>query len=215
MDKLLGNQDHLDAARILSDKLAAADRAQQVLLQGWAGSRQAENCLKQYFALAAAAPEPDLGAQVRQVYRQHTPTERRVTLLQVLAAVNEQHPDAELLTTSRDVAYEVVSAEAAAGNTTPLALLRHFLPDDRLLGADVSRYATSRQKRLRDALPTAPAGFQLDATITWLTAASHGAQWLLLGQRDDQLHLARCNGYGNVEYYSWSNSIDPGYGWCW
>ncbi|PJJ59946.1 hypothetical protein [Hymenobacter chitinivorans] len=206
----LGNQDHLDAARILHDKLGNPAQARQTLLAGWADSRQAENCLKQYFTLAAAEPEPDLGAQVNFVYRQHTPAGQRVALLQVLAAVTEQHPDAELLATSREVAYEVVSAEAGAGNTAPLGLLRHFLPQDRLLAADVSRYATGRQKRLRDALPTAPAGFQLDATITWLTATSHGAQWLVVGQRDNQLYLARCNWYGNVEYYSWSNPVEPG-----
>ncbi|UOQ51207.1 hypothetical protein [Hymenobacter cellulosivorans] len=206
----LGNQDHLDAARILNDKLGYTALAQKILLDGWADSRQAENCLKQYFTLAAAESEPDLCSQVNFVYQRHTPAKRRVALLQVLAAVNEQHPNAELLATSRDVAYEVVSAEAAAGNTAPLALLRHFLPTDRLLAADVSRYATGRQKHLRDALPTSPASFQLDATITWLTATSHGMQWVVIGQRGNQLHLARCNWYGNVEYYSWPSPIDPG-----
>jgi hypothetical protein len=207
---LLGNQDQLAAARILGEKLAAPVRAQQVLLQGWAGTRQPENCLKQYFAVAAATPGADLSAHVREIFQQHTPAERRVTLLEVLAAVNEQHPAPELLTTSCAVAYEVVSAEAGAGNTAPLALLRHFLPNDRLIAADASRYTTSRQRRLSEAVPALPGPeFRLDTAIIWKHVVAHGQQWVAVGLREGRLHLARGNWYGNVEYYSWTTAVEP------
>ena len=99
-------------------------------------------CLNQYFDLLAAAPDADLSAPVRTIFAAHTPPGRRVRLLHVLASVSEKHPAPALLSTTRDIAYEVVSTEAAAGNLAPLSLLRHFVPDDRLLSADCSRFAT-------------------------------------------------------------------------
>ncbi|GAA4043342.1 hypothetical protein GCM10022409_31660 [Hymenobacter glaciei] len=201
---LLGNDDHPAAARLLAHKLADAGRAQEVLLQGWAGPKQPEVCLNQYFDVLAAAPEADLSAHVRAVFAEHTPHERRVPLLHVLAAVNEKHPAPALLSASRDIAYDVVSTEATAGNLTHLSLLRHFLPDDRLIAADCSRFATARPAARSGAGPTgsvlAP---QLDATITWLKATSYRQQWVAVGRRQGRLHLARGNWYGYVEYYSW------------
>ncbi len=199
----LDNDDRLAAARLLADKLAAPDRAQAVLLQGWASSKQPEVCLRQYFDLLATDPEADLRPHVQDIYRQHTAAERRVPLLHVLSAVTEKHATPELRATSLEIAYEVVSAEAAAGNADPLALLRNFLPADRLIAADCSRY-TIRQPRPAASSKAQPVtAVQLDATITWQRAITHGHQWVALGTRDGRLHLARGNWYGNVEYYSW------------
>ncbi len=197
---LLDRDDRPAAARLLADKLHAPTRAQQVLLEGWAGPRQPEVCLTQYFALAATQAQ-DLGAQVQTVYRQHSTPAQHVPLLRVLAGVAEQHATPALLAAAREVAYEVVSTEAAAGNLEPLPLLRHFEPTDRLLAADCSRYATSQPRPA--AAPPRPAAMQLDATITWQKAASHRQQWVALGVRGEQLHLARGNWYGHLEYYSW------------
>jgi hypothetical protein len=197
---LLDNDDRPAAARLLADKLHAPDRAQQVLLEGWASPKQPEVCLTQYFALAAAQAQ-DLGAQVQAVYRQHTTQAQQVPLLRVLATVADQHATPALLTASRDIAYEVISTEAAAGNLEPLPLLRHFEPTDRLLAADCSRYTTSQP--LRATVARRPAAMQLDATIEWKRAATHRHQWVALGLRDERLHLARGNWYGHLEYYSW------------
>lgn len=206
---LLDNQDHPAAARLLADKLADAGRAQEVLLLGWASSKQPEVCLRQYFDVLAAEPEADLSSHVNRIFQHHTAASQRVPLLQVLATVNEKHPAPTLLTTSRDIAYEVVSTEAAAGNMAYLSLLRHFLPDDRLIAADCSRFATARPRpsdtgRLEGQLVAA----QLDASIEWESAVTHFHQWVAIGRRDARLHLARGNWYGNVEYYSWMTPAD-------
>jgi hypothetical protein len=198
---LLDNDDRPAAARLLADKLHAPDRAQQVLLEGWASPKQPEVCLTQYFELAAAQAH-DLGAQVQAVFRQHTTPAQQVPLLRVLATVADRHATPELLTASRDIAYEVISTEAAAGNLEPLPLLRHFEPTDRLLAADCSRYTTSQP--LRVTVAKRPTTMQLDATIEWKKAASHRHQWVALGVRGEQLHLARGNWYGHLEYHSWA-----------
>jgi tetratricopeptide (TPR) repeat protein len=204
LTRLTEDRAYLEAAQLAATKLMAPERAQPLLLRGWQESRQAESCLRQYFELAAAAPEADLGAEVRAVYQQRTPPARRVELLQVLAGLSEQHPQPELQATAREVAYEVVSAEAAAGNAAPLQLLHHFLPPDRLLAADVSRYAGRQPRR-----PAAPAvqAPQLDASIEWRHALALGSQWLAVGIRDERVHLARGNWQGNVEYYSWVATV--------
>ena len=209
----LDNQDHPAAAHLLADKLTDTDRAQQVLLQGWAGAKQPEVCLRQYFDVLAAAPEADLSPYVHRIFQQHTSASQRVPLLQVLATVNEKHPAPALLTTSRDIAYDVISTEATAGNMACLTLLRHFLPDDRLIVADCSRF-TSRQP-LRPLVASTPLASlmapQLDATIEWKSAVTHGHQWVAIGTRDDRLHLARGNWYGKVEYYSWLTDMNGVY----
>ncbi|MDO7847297.1 hypothetical protein Q5H92_13070 [Hymenobacter sp. M29] len=201
----LDNDDHPAAARLLADKLAARARAQEVLLQGWASPKQPEVCLRQYFDVLAAAPEADLRPHVQNIYRNHTAVGRRVPLLHVLATVNEKHATPELRAATLEIAYEVVSAEAEAGNASPLALLRNFLPDDRLIAADCSRYATRQPRPAASVSNPSVQGVsaQLDATIEWISAVTHGHQWVAIGTRDDRLHLARGNWYGNVEYYSW------------
>ncbi|MBO2010279.1 hypothetical protein [Hymenobacter negativus] len=204
----LDNTDHPAAARLLADKLADPGRAQAVLLQGWASPKQPETCLKQYFDVLAAGSDEDLSAHVRDIYQHHTPAARRVPLLQVLTAVNARYTTPELRAASLEVAYEVVSTEASAGNVSHLALLRNFLPDDRLIAADCSRYVSSASRPAADSSKTgqviAP---QLDATISWQSAVAHGHQWVAIGWRDKRLHLARGNWYGNVEYYSWMTDV--------
>lgn len=199
----LENDDRPAAARLLADKLAAPGRAQEVLLQGWASAKQPEVCLKQYFDVLGAGPEADLRPHVQDIYRNHTAAGRRVPLLHVLTAVNETHATPELRAATLEIAYEVVSAEADAGNASPLALLRNFLPDDRLIAADCSRYATRQPRPVASSPSVQVVSAQLDATIEWKSAVTHGHQWVAIGTRDDRLHLARGNWYGNVEYYSW------------
>ena len=210
MALLLDNQDHPAAARLLAHKLAAADRAQAVLLQGWAGPKQPEVCLRQYFDLLAAAPDPDLSTSVRAIFAAHTPPERRVPLLRVLATLAEKHPAPGLLDTSRDIAYDVVSTEAAAGNLAHLGLLRHFLPDDQLLAADCGRYISQPRPQPAARPAAGPSVPPLDPTIHWKAARPYRHQWVALGRRDERLHLARGNWYGQVEYYSWMTPVPAG-----
>src|SRR6476661_3089687 len=127
VEQLLGNDDLPAAARLLADKLAAPARAQELLLRGWDGPKQPEVCVAQYFTLVAAGANTELNRHVQAIYEHRTPPRRRLQLLQVLASLTAQQPaDEALMTTSRGIAYAVVSAEASSGNTAPLALLRHF-----------------------------------------------------------------------------------------
>src|SRR6476661_1918343 len=212
VEQLLGNDDLPAAARLLADKLAAPARAQELLLRGWDGPKQPEVCLAQYFTLVAAGANTELNRHVQAIYEHRTPPRRRLQLLQVLASLTAQQPaDEALMTTSRGIAYAVVSAEASSGNTAPLALLRHFQPHDRLIAADCSRY-TSRQPRHQAPDPLSwLKSLQLDASIEWQKATVYRQQWVAVGIRHGQLHLARGNWYGNLEYYSWATPTLVGF----
>lgn len=207
VEAALATQNHPEAARLLENKLTRPDRALTTLLQGWHSTHRPEFCLQQYFEVLARFDRQTLSGQVRPLLEQHTPSPKRPQFLQVLATVNEAFPDPELLHASREVAYEIISAEASAGVVTHLPLLKKFLPDDRLIASDYSRYTN-----LRRTLPAAPTPktkgiLSLDASIQWHQALSHRNQFLALGFRDNHLHLARGNWYGTVEYYSWPNTI--------
>jgi len=207
---LLANEDQPAAARLVASKLRDRPRAQTILLTGWAGTKQPEICLEQYFDLVADEPTADLSAAVHTVYQEHTPLKQGVPLLRVLTTVLERHATPALLDASRAIAYEVVSREAQAGNVASLALLRAFQPTDRLLAADCSRY-TTRPRRLpvAETMTVNPNGPHLDATITWQSAVNHHHQWVAVGIRDNRVQLARGNWYGNLEYYSWLTPIAP------
>jgi len=200
------NNDHLEAARLLADKLRRPNRALTTLLQGWHGTHSPESCLQRYFDVLAAHAPTALSGQVQPLFRHQTPVEKRPQFLQVLVAVNAAHPGTELQDASREVAYEILSAAAASGIVTHLPLLKKFLPDDRLVGSDCGRYATTQQPTTR---ANATTGFTLDPSIRWQSAVVHGNQLLALGLRDNKLHLARANWYGNLEYYSWPDTLAP------
>ncbi|MBO0358104.1 hypothetical protein J0X19_09130 [Hymenobacter sp. BT186] len=206
VEAALATQNHPEAARLLHSKLNRPDRALTTLLQGWHSTHRPDFCLLQYFELLADLARQTLSSQVRPLFEQHTPAHKRTQLLEVLATVNESYPDPELLHASREVAYEIISAEASTGVVTHLPLLKKFLPNDRLVASDCGRYANSQRTRGAATLPATGAS-NLDASIHWHQALSHRTQFLALGFRDGHLHLARGNWYGHVEYYSWPNSL--------
>ncbi|MBO9660173.1 MAG: hypothetical protein J7527_15240, partial [Chitinophagaceae bacterium] len=52
--------------------------------------------------------------------------------------------------------------------------------------------------------------FYLDASIRWFSGVWHRDQFLVLGRKNDILHLARANYEGTIEYFSWTNPIPQG-----
>ena len=199
---------HPEAGRLLLHRLAAPDRAREVLLEGWRENRQPEKCLRQYVEVVAEHAAPDLPHELQTLYEAHTPAARRPDFLRVLVSLREQNPVPAVQDTARELAYRIVSAETQAGELAYLPLLAHFQPTDRLLISDTSRYQTN-QRRLPEAAPPAAAGPHLNPEIEWFQAVPHRNQFLALGRRDNQLHLARGNWYGHVEYYSWPGDLPP------
>ncbi len=202
----LNHHNNLDAARIMDQKLQQPERAKQHLMQGWQNSRQATACLIRYFEMTAAdATAGPLETQVRQVFEQDTPASRQVDFLEVLMAVHKQYPQPALAATAADITYEVIGKQLSEGDSSNLSLLKHFIPEDRLLPVDLQRFTASQKKQ---AAPLqAVSSFQLARDTRWVGAVTVGAQLLILGVKNTGIYLVRANKDGKVEYTMWSTPV--------
>ncbi|MET0392902.1 MAG: hypothetical protein ABW019_07160 [Chitinophagaceae bacterium] len=203
----LSQSEHLDASRVMTEKLYQTARGKQTLLEGWKESRQSEACLKGYFDMVLKKEEENTEKEVREVFARHTTEHKRVSFLNVLEYVGKKKRDPELAATAQEIAYEIVHDETEAGRTAVLSTLKKFLPGDRLIGSDTSRYTTGMLSKAT--AQREPGIFHLDPSIRWLKAVWHRHQFLVVGIKNDCLHMARGNWYGNLEYYSWTNTVKP------
>jgi hypothetical protein len=203
VDIRMEKQDFLDAARIVDEKINQREKAREILLTGWNQSYQYENCLKKYFDLTKEADDEQLENELRSVYKHQTPDNRRVSLLNVMEQLKKRKDTGAFSAT----AYEIVHEEAEKGNIRLLQRLNHFIREDKLISSDTSRYVN---KGYYNQLPAANKGaFMLDATIRWIKGVWHRNQFLALGIKNKQLYMARGNWYGNLEYYTWEQSLKP------
>ncbi len=198
--------DFMEIARIEGDKLKENDRAMATLLRGWSKSNQEEKCLEHYFKKAKDNAPDTLPETVQSVYDDQTPTHKRLTLLGILGDMVKHNETADFRQTTRDIAYDILADDVAAGNITALHQLKKFLPDDRLINSDLNTFKRHFKPIKTD--PSVPPSFQLDNTIKWLAATCHRNQYIALGLKNNQLQLVRGNWYGNFEYHSWPNVFE-------
>jgi hypothetical protein len=199
--KKLDSTDYIDAARVVDAKLENPQRAKDILLDGWKDYKNAENCLKNYFDIEAR--EDNAPNAVKKIYNNHTDEDKKSSFLNVLEHVNKQHPDGQLLNASRDIAFEIVSAEAARHNPGVVKQLKTFFPDDSLLPSDSSRFLTKQNQQLVN--KTRVKEIELAGDTDWVMAVAHHHQFIVFGYKDKIARMARGNWYGNVEYYFWNN----------
>jgi tetratricopeptide (TPR) repeat protein len=207
IEKQLSNNDYLDAARVMEEKMEQTTRAEDTLLLGWVNTFQHEACLKKYFDLVLTTNNDTTEQKVKQVYTKHTAKHKKIAFLNVLEHVTKRKKDASFTATAQEMAYEIVHEETEVGNLQLLNSLKKFLPDDKLISSDTSKYISNMQKR-----PTSTnknQSFYLDQSIAWKKAVWHRNQFLVLGIKNNCLHMARGNWYKNIEYYSWTNEVKP------
>ena len=205
VEQHFGQSDFMEAARVEGDKLKENDRAMATLLRGWQNSNQAEKCLQRYFDKTKENAPNTLPDAVQSVYEHQTPKHKRVTLLGLLGDMVKHNEAADFRQTTRDIAYDILAEDVEAGNVSALHQLKKFLPDDRLINADLNVF--QRHFKPIKIGPSVSPSFQLDNTIKWLVATGHRNQYIALGLKDNHLHLARGNWYGNFEYHSWQHSF--------
>ncbi len=203
IEAALRNDDYMDATRVLLEKIDDPERAKALLLEAWGKpSKQAEPCLQRYFQTVASTEREQLPQRVQEVFRWCTLQQQRPQFLQALLHLIARRPEADVVESSRQIAYSIVSELVGKGDTDKLFLLQKFLPDDRLLAGDSSRFVD--KKRSPKVPPNKAALIQLDKSVTWVQAIVHRNQILAFGTNSNILHLARANWRGHVEYYIWS-----------
>ncbi len=203
--KYLATGNQLEAARILHEKMKEDARAKQILLDGWNNNHHAESCLKRYFDIVAITAEGKLKEDVEKIYKDTD--EKDGQLLNVLLHVKQYYADEELANRTTDIAYEIMSKKAVNNDHSLLTQLKQFVPGDKLLAPDVSRYIQKRPKnRLNEQQPL----LKLDPDVKWMDATWYRNQLLVVGTKGQKLQLARCNWYANIEYTTWPNDITKG-----
>jgi hypothetical protein len=204
LDIKITNNDYLDAARIADEKMLNRENAKNILLAGWDGHNQSEQCLNKYFDIVNSNETDKTSQSVHDIYRHRTPVSKRPVFLNVLNRVN-QKSNAEDAVAYRDIAYEIVSDEASKGNMLLVHNLKQFIKEDKLVGSDCNRYANA--SKVKSINVKAEHFLHLDSSIKWINAISHRNQFIAIGLKNDFLHMARANWYGNIEYYSWANPV--------
>lgn len=205
VSRKIESENLLDAARIVQEKMMQEERAKQLLLQGWEGNYQHEPCLKKYFELIMESDKSEIETAVNRVYKEHTADRKHLPFLNVLEYVNGKTNSGQVLYNNQEIAYEILHKEAVKGNMRSLHSLKRFLPGNRLIGSDTSRYVSSNVSRQ---LPgTITPDIQLDQSIRWKKACWHRNQFIAVGIKNQQLHMVRANWYGNTEYHSWETTI--------
>ena len=204
VERKIESDNLLDAARVVQEKMLQEERARDLLLQGWKGNYQHELCLKKYFEIIIEKEEPGIEKIVNHVYKEHTAERKELPLLNVLEYVNAKSNSETVLQASQEIAYEIMHKEAVKGNTQTLHNLKRFLPGNKLIGSDTSRFASKARISIQDRITPE---FQLDQTIGWKKTTLYRHQFIAVGTKNNRLHMARANWYGNTEYYSWETEI--------
>lgn len=204
--------DFLAAARLLEEKLHAADEALAELTAGWPASAQAGECLRGTFRLLGRLGRHD-EARKRAIAlaREAVPLGSETRLVDVLAETATGYPDRGTCGVAADctrlVAAHFVPAASASDARQMLAAVGRLEPQDRLLGRDCQRYLQERRTELKPAVPrraarrnspTLVGRVELPRDVAWREATVSGDTIYVAGFRRNELVLVRCRPEGAV-----------------
>jgi len=193
------------AAQLYYHKIGDKDEAKRILLDAWHSDPKYVDCLKKYLIYINQDEADDMKVCIQALY-ESLPHANHASFLELIAELPEVYPQADLLETVREIGYCLLSGEIAEGKHTRLSLLGKFLPEDRLILSETSRFMRSRQKRIQRK-PYAKR-FQLERKTQWSIITSKYDQFLALGREGEQLVIARGNWFGDVVYQKWPESDD-------
>ena len=191
----LDAKDYLNAARLKGEKMDDPEAAKTILLNGWKDDNQPEICLKKYFEFAQ---EENLPAEIRTVYERHVTLRKKTNFLNVLADITAGHKDERLRQNAIDISYEIIHQQVKRGDQSGLRMLHRFLPNDRLLAQDASRYIL--QNHQKTPLIAALSYIQLRQDTKWTIAVNYHDQFIAIGTRNSELHLVRGSWEGKTAY---------------
>jgi tetratricopeptide (TPR) repeat protein len=144
VDDYVNNHQMVKGSLIYRKKMEMPDEAQKILLKGWEEDRDAFNCLNNYFANISDAKKLD--QQIRELYGK-TPSEKKIIYLEAMKHEFKKNP--ELRSTTRNIAYEIIS-EKVATRSEIVNELKHFNPEDEVVLKDISRYKMGRNRMFRN-----------------------------------------------------------------
>ncbi|MFN8397377.1 MAG: hypothetical protein U0176_22330 [Bacteroidia bacterium] len=202
LDDFISKANYMDAAEFVQKKMDRLDRALTYLVLGWHDGQRSEACLRRYLQLVNVKGV-DMRSQIAALWQKQTPFERRPLFLEILADLQPQLREADAKAYSRELAFQYLSEQVQAGDRSRLHRLRDFVPADKLLPTDVSRFVSRqihRPKRETFSL-------SLMKDVFWYNQCNLGYDNISLGLKGNQLWLSRWNWDGNVEYYHFTEVV--------
>ncbi|MBO9732261.1 MAG: hypothetical protein J7623_26705 [Chitinophaga sp.] len=197
----INNHDMLAAASVIQHKLSDIPRAKQILLQGWDQHLQTNACLQRYLELSADQLVP----AIQLVYDHHLSPSLENNFLQLLSKTGERFQQAPATDLAKDIAYEIISKQSLQGNTENLALLNTFVPEDRLLPRDCSRFINHLPKPVTVSKALSSERFAAD--VKWITGRLMNDELLLIGHKSTGVYMLRYDFMKHWNYMHWPGHV--------
>ncbi len=206
IEAVVERNDYLSAARIYNAKLKDEPAARKVLLDAWEMGRDPENCLLRYFDFVHENEEMSKEGELSRIYEKDVNSSRYELFLSFMKRMNDKFQDEPLKDLSRGFAYDIVSKQVDREQYVALHQLSYYLPHDRLITGDSSRYIVKMQslkpwdvngnrKKLKLVNEIV-----LDRAIKWKTTVGvmSGSQFMAAGSNDNEVWVSMWNSSGKV-----------------
>lgn len=148
--KAIDNNNPLKAGKLYAEKLHDSENAQHLWFdQGWKKGTQADECLNAWLDSVSEGDGETAIKKLDQVFRNDTPGHMEPTFGKVLLGQKKALENEEIDAYAEQVAYEVISRNLQRETKgTSLHIWKRMLPNDRLLGQDLSRFTLKKKKPL-------------------------------------------------------------------
>lgn len=190
VERAIGREAMLEAAKLLEFKLDAPDEAEKLLISQWPGSRGAVGCLSAYFEiLSRRNRHKQAHRRLAWLRDAPLPTERIEPLAQILSMLATTYPEPAVRALAADATRVIVGRRLAAVRgaeaKTLVSAVTRLCPEDRLLCRDGARYVEAGPPVYKLA-PLSPRSrlvfqFRLPAGPVWKAATSIGDTFFALG----------------------------------
>ncbi|AEE53801.1 hypothetical protein [Haliscomenobacter hydrossis] len=219
VEAALSRADYLDAARLYQSKLHDDAQAKSTLLNGWQQNQSPIACLNRYFDFFQQASNEEFDREVQTIYQTQVKPMQHSTYMEVLKEIGKNTQRRGNLPLARDIVYSFVSKELLAEKLDHLSMLNTFVPKDRLLQGDASRFSAemktrkaakrlaartdeiaSKKAKLHKELP-------LEVDKSWTEARIINHSLIVLGKEGASLYLFCSDLQGNHESYPVGRSL--------
>lgn len=199
VDILKTAKDYQKAASVTLEKMNRRDEALALLMEGWKDTNQPEACLTTYLQVYQQGNEANsLPLEVNRLYNNHVSRLKRTSFLNVLTNINRNYPNEQLEESSLNIAYEIVHQQVVVGDVSGLKLMGNFLPGDKLLNADTTRFIQNRVKM--PPVNTTATYLQLRNDTRWFSLITYHDQLLGIGLKKNDVNFMRANWEGKINY---------------
>ena len=218
--ELLGEDNPIDAARLVEERLHNVDEALQVLNDAWPASQQAVRCLTTSFEILGRLGRHEAARErLLRLKREGVARSMALPLVTGLAELALRYPDRALRHEAADFSRVVIAGQlsrteldnATAGQW--VELLEKLAPEDSLLVRDGNRHlAERRARKVRPTKPGAPEAtgkssvlrrIELPRQIEWTHIRTESHWFFAAGHTANHLTIVRGVWDGHFQTVSW------------